>query len=229
MLLEVIACTVRDAIEAERGGAGRLELVRDLGRGGLTPSFDFVQEVREAVAIPIRVMLREAGGYEAGAADAVEGLAALAVRISALDGVDGVVLGFLRAGRLDVGAMDAVLAAASPMPATFHHAFDDLPDPIAALRALGRWPRINRVLTSGGPGDWNTKASRLDRLTAAAPPNVTILAGGGVGVEALRTLSMSSVVEAHVGRAARVPPTVDGAVSWKRVAELVEAARARSG
>lgn len=223
MLLEVIACSVQDAIEAERGGAGRLELVRELGRGGLTPSLAFVEEVRETVDLPIRVMLREADGYDAGGANAVERLAALAVRFAAL-GVDGVVLGFLRSGHIDVAAMDAVLAAAGPVRATFHHAFDDLPDPFAALRELEHWPGIDRVLTAGGPGDWKRKAMRLDRFTAAAP-GITVLAGGGIDGEALKALSMSSITEAHVGRAARVPATVDGVVSSQKVAELVEAAR----
>jgi copper homeostasis protein len=36
-MLEVIACSVADAVAAERGGADRLELVRDLNVGGLTP------------------------------------------------------------------------------------------------------------------------------------------------------------------------------------------------
>jgi copper homeostasis protein len=224
MLLEVIACSVKDAIEAERGGAGRLELVRELRRGGLTPSHAFVQEVREIVAIPIRVMLREADGYEVGGVDASERLATLAVGFAAL-GVDGLVLGFLRSGHIDVAAMDAVLAAAGPLRATFHHAFDELPDPIAALRELGRWPRIDRVLTAGGPGNWKRKAIRLDRYTAVAAPGITVLAGGGIDAEALKVLSMSSVVEAHVGRAARVPPTADGVVSSQKVAKLVEAAR----
>jgi copper homeostasis protein len=224
MLLEVIACSVKDAIEAERGGAGRIELVRELDRGGLTPSLAFVQEVRETVAIPIRVMLREADGYDAGGVEAVERLAELAVRFAAL-GVDGVVLGFLRSGHIDVPAMDTMLAAAGPVPATFHHAFDDLPDPIAALRELGRWPRVDRVLTAGGLGGWKRKANRLDRYRAAAAPGITVLAGGGIDAQALKALSMSSVVEAHIGRAARVPPTANGVVTSQRVAELVEAAR----
>ena len=224
VLIEVIACSVDDALEAERGGAGRVELVRELGRGGLTPSLDFVDRVREVVKIPIRVMIREADGYEAGGADALARLAGLAARVAAL-GVDGLVMGCLHSGHLDVAAIDTVLKAASPVQATFHHAFDDLPDPIAALRELGRWPQIDRVLTAGGPGDWNRKAARLDRFTAVAAPGITVLAGGGVDAEALRALSMSSVVEAHVGRAARVPPTADGPVSSKKVAELVEAAR----
>ena len=41
-LLEVIACSVADAVEAEKGGASRLEIVRDLGRGGLTPPLELV-------------------------------------------------------------------------------------------------------------------------------------------------------------------------------------------
>jgi copper homeostasis protein len=224
MLLEVIACSLKDAIEAERGGAGRLELVRELGRGGLTPSYALVHEVRETVAIPIRVMLREADGYDVGGGDGSERLAALAVRFGAL-GVDGLVLGFLRSGHIDVAAMDAVLAAAGPVRATFHHAFDALPDPIAALRGLGRWTHIDRVLTAGGPGDWPRKAMTLERYTAVAAPGVTVLAGGGIDAEALKILSKSSVAEAHVGRAARVPPTADGVVSSWKVAELVEAAR----
>lgn len=224
MLIEVIACSVEDAIEAERGGAGRVELVRELGRGGLTPSLGLVRDVRSAVAIPIRAMVREADGYEAGV-DALERLSALAAGIAALD-VNGLVIGFLHAGRIDVVAMDAVLAAGSPARATFHHAFDELQDPVAALGELVRWPRVDRVLTSGGRGGPDRKAAVLERLAAAAPPGLTILAGGGIDADVLRALSSSSpITEAHVGRAARVPPTVDGVVSSEKVAELVRAGR----
>ena len=62
-ILEVIACSLTDAIEAEQGGAGRLEIVSELKRGGLTPSFDLVAEIKQRVAIPLRVMLRESEGF----------------------------------------------------------------------------------------------------------------------------------------------------------------------
>lgn len=58
-LLEVIACSVGDAVEAEKGGASRLEIVRDLGRGGLTPPLELVAEIKRAVNVPLRVMLRD--------------------------------------------------------------------------------------------------------------------------------------------------------------------------
>ena len=135
MLLEVIACSVNDALEAERGGAGRLEVVRELGKGGLTPTLELVEEIANVVRIPVRVMIREREGYTAGGAEAVEQLARLAAGCATL-GVDGIVMGFLRDSRIDEATMKSVLAAATPARVTFHHAFDDLPDPIATMHTL---------------------------------------------------------------------------------------------
>ena len=221
MLLEVIVCSVRDAIEAERGGAGRLELVRELHRGGMTPSIDLVEAVLSAVTIPVRVMIREADGFDAGDARQVDHLADLARRFASI-GVPGLVCGFLRDGRIDVAAMDAVVAACGSSRLTFHHAFDDLPDPVAALRHLERWPSVDRVLTTGGAGDWTRKAKRI-REWAGVTRSIGILAGGGMDIGALRILSAAGQPEAHVGRAAREPATVEGAVTSVKVAELVKA------
>ncbi|HEX7332112.1 MAG TPA: copper homeostasis protein CutC [Pyrinomonadaceae bacterium] len=46
-ILEVIICSVTDAIEAQKGGASRLEVVRDLERGGLTPTIQLVRAIKE--------------------------------------------------------------------------------------------------------------------------------------------------------------------------------------
>jgi copper homeostasis protein len=222
MLLEVIACSVDDAIEAERGGAGRLELVRDLHRGGMTPSLELVEAVLAAVTIPVRVMIREADGYDAGSAREIDRLARLAHQFASV-GVDGMVCGFTREGRIDVAAMDAVIAAGGSTRITFHRAFEELPDPVAALRQLQRWPTVDRVLTSGGGEDWTGKVESL-REWARVNPRIGILPGGGVDLAALRVLSRAGFAEAHVGRAARTPATIEGGVSAAKVAELVNAA-----
>src|SRR6266542_437792 len=39
-ILEVIACSVSDAVEAQSGGAGRLEIVRELASGGVAGASD---------------------------------------------------------------------------------------------------------------------------------------------------------------------------------------------
>jgi copper homeostasis protein len=221
VLIEVIACSIEDAVAAEQGGARRLELVRALDRGGLTPAVEFVEEVIQTVSIPVRVMIRATDDYLAGGAAAVDELAGLAARAGAV-GVDGIVLGFLRDGQIDAAALSDVLSAAPSTKATFHHAFDELPDPCAVLQQLRAWTQIDRVLTSGGPGTWQQKADRM-KVWSARAPRIGLLAGGGVDLAAVRVLARSGAPEAHIGRAARVPATVDGAVSARRVAELVEA------
>ncbi len=63
-VLEVIACSVSDAVEAQHGGAGRLEIIRDFERGGMTPPLKLVQDILGAVRLPVRVMLRDTERYE---------------------------------------------------------------------------------------------------------------------------------------------------------------------
>src|ERR1043166_4426106 len=62
-VLEGIGCCVADAVEAQKGGASRLEVVRELDRGGLKPSIPLGQAIKDAVDLPLRVMVRESDGY----------------------------------------------------------------------------------------------------------------------------------------------------------------------
>lgn len=224
LLLEVIVCSTPDAVEAERGGAGRLEIVRDLERGGLTPPTSLVRAIRDASRLPVRVMIREQSGYGAGSGADLEQMVRYAGEMRAI-GVDGLVLGFLRAGGIDTAAMHAIAAAAPGVPITFHHAFDELPDARAALSELNRWPEVDRVLSAGGVGDWTVRARRLGELSRIAGPR-TILAGGGVDEVALRILARTrGIREAHVGRAARTPAAPGRSVDRRAVAVLVAATR----
>src|SRR5215831_15657597 len=58
-IIEIIVCSIEDAVAAERGGANRLEIISHYEAGGLTPSLDLVREITSTVKIPARVMLRE--------------------------------------------------------------------------------------------------------------------------------------------------------------------------
>lgn len=120
-ILEVIACSVADAIAARDGGADRLEIVRDLKRGGLTPSLELVKEIKAAVDLPLRVMLRESESVEVTGEAEIELLCRDAEHFAAI-GVDGFVIGFLKDGAVDVALTQRVLAHAPTMKATFHHA-----------------------------------------------------------------------------------------------------------
>jgi len=196
-ILEVIACSVEDAVEAERGGAGRLEIVRALDAGGLTPPVSLIREIAASVSIPIRVMLRENAGFEAGSATEIEKLCRAAREFVTL-GVDGLVIGFLRGGRLDLAAAQRILSNAPGLKATFHRAFEELDDAGAAVAALKTAPQFDRILVSPA------RVRGLKQLVESAAPELTILAGGGVDADAIRMWrKRTGIGEFHVGRAVR--------------------------
>ena len=226
VLLEVIVETVEDALEAEDGGAGRLELVRDLGRGGLTPEPRLLEEMVKAVRIPVRVMLRDSEPFEL--ADRAEPRRLHdAARHAHECGAAGFVVGFLLDGAPCLGAIQEVVGGLRG-PVTFHRAFDAAADHLAAVAAIAAEPRIDRILTSGGEGDWPVRFARLRNFRDAAPPRLTILPGGGLDADALRALAADGFPEAHIGRAARVPSETTGRVRASRVAALVAIAAGRA-
>jgi copper homeostasis protein len=222
--LEVIATSVEDAIAAARGGAHRLEIVRDLDRQGLTPSIALVTQIKREVALPLRVMVRQSDDFDCASDDERRALVDHAAALDAL-GVDGIVIGWTRGASIDEETLGRVLDAAPSTRATFHRAFDVLPDAEQALRVLQRFPQIDRVLTGAGEGAWPARCATLARYARWARPTITILPGGGVDQVALRALaSCETVTEAHVGRAARRGCRIDGAVSAEQVRWLRRAA-----
>ena len=221
-VLEVIACSVSDAIEAQRGGAGRLEIIRDLQSGGLTPPLELVEDILEVVTVPVRVMLRESESYEVVRQVEKEKLCAAARALSGLN-VDGVVLGFLRNGEIDVQLTESVLSCAPNLSATFHHAFEEAEDPLLAIGVLNRLKQVDRILASGGTGLWTEKIKRMSRYETGILPGIEILAGGGIDERSIRTIcEATDIREFHVGRAAREPATATGVVRSERVKALVE-------
>jgi len=220
-ILEVIACSLADAIEAEQGGAGRLEIVSELSRGGLTPSFDHVAEIKQRVAIPIRVMLRESDDFATVDECEIERLCAAAERFASLE-VDGFVLGFLKAGEVDVALTQRVLAHAPHIRATFHHAFEAVRDKSSAISAIKRLPQVDRVLSHGGTGGLDSRVQRLNQYALMAAPELMVLAGGGINKDAVsRIMCETNIGEFHVGRAARSQFQVEGNVQASLVRALV--------
>jgi copper homeostasis protein len=225
VLLEVIACSVVDAIQAEKGGASRLEVVRDLQRGGLTPALELVREIKQSVDLPLRLMLRESDGYETRDENEVDRLCRAAESFASLE-VDGFVLGFLKGDEVDVELTQRVLACAPNVRATFHHAFEDSRDKIKALSQIKRLPQVDRILSSGGADELERRVQRLREYERAAAPELTILAGGGVDGDAIMKIGRETGIrEFHVGRAARANSETDGDVQASLVSVLVRKLR----
>jgi copper homeostasis protein CutC len=219
MVLEVIVQSAADARAATEGGADRLEVVRAIDRGGLTPLVSVVEAIAAVTTLPLRVMVRENDGFELAAGE----LPALrrAVAAFADAGVDGIVIGFARHGDIVLEDLLRVVDGLPSVRITFHRAFDSLRDPLAAIQRLAAVGNIDRILTSGGDGSPVDRCGRLASYRAAAAGRFEIIAGGGVDEAALSLFVREGCVrELHVGRAAREGNRADGPVSAARVRQL---------
>ena len=93
MILEVCVNSAVSAIEAQRGGASRVELCENLIEGGTTPSAGNHQNGKKHIDIALFVMIRPRGAdflysdleFEIMKAD---------IRVAKESGADGVVFGY---------------------------------------------------------------------------------------------------------------------------------------
>ncbi|WP_379135718.1 copper homeostasis protein CutC [Paenibacillus sp. sgz500958] len=222
MLLEVIATTLGDAVTAERGGADRIELITGILEGGLTPSLALIEKVREAVSIPVRVMVRpHARSFQYDAGD-LEVMKRDIEHISSVGGL-GVVLGVLDShGEVDEVMLNLLLDAAAGLEVTFHRAIDEVHDQGKALTILSRYPQITDVLTSGGCRTAPEGADRLAELNSlAAGSSISILAGAGLNADALESfLRQTGISRVHFGSAVRVDGDPLKPVDLEKVREI---------
>ena len=92
MILEVCVDSVESAVNAELGGADRIELCGDLIVGGTTPSLALYEKIREKINIPIHVLLRPRFGDFLYSEEEIEILSRQAATFSAA-GADALVIG----------------------------------------------------------------------------------------------------------------------------------------
>jgi copper homeostasis protein len=176
--LEIAVTTPDEAAAAVAAGANRLELCAALEVGGLTPSPGVFIAVREAVDVPVWVLLRPRPGgfaYSGGEMRAV----LRDTEWFRANGADGVVFGALTAdGRIHEEHCRAVVERSGGACA-FHRVFDFLPDPAATLeRVIGLG--FERVLTSGGAASAIEGAAVIAALVREAAGRIGVLPGGGV-------------------------------------------------
>jgi copper homeostasis protein len=223
MVLEVIATTLEDGVEAAAGGADRLEVVRELDRGGLTPALGLVERLLSRVRLPLRVMVRSEEPFVPTSPDAVARMCDEARALARLP-IDGVVFGALAPDHtIDLDLLQRLAEAAAPHPITFHRAFELAPDPVAALGALAGIASVDRVLTSAGEGSAEARVGRLRGWRDRAARRPALLFAAGLDTAAIRAAADAGF-EVHVGRAARAGHRIDGGVTAAMVAAVRQAA-----
>jgi len=220
--LEVIACSLDDALAAEEGGASRIELTVRLDQDGLTPPLELAREVAGRVRIPVRAMLRNRADFEVGSLDDLARLQQQAADLANL-GVEGLVTGFVSGNALDFEALEAILSTVPGVRFTIHHAVEHTRDPAATLRQLRRFPNVDRALVSGGPGRIDDRRARLAEYREAFGTSRRLIVGGGVTLDMLPTLREDEGLTVfHLGRAVRTPENTGGKVDATKVRRACE-------
>lgn len=198
--LEVCCGSVDDVLEAQRGGADRVELNSCLMFGGLTPSIGELIAAKRLSDLPIMTMVRprQAGFCYTRA----EYATALADAEKLLEhGSDGLVFGFLDAdGGLDVQRTRELARIAGNKTKVFHRAIDVCAD---WRRLLGQLIEIgiDRVLTSGLAPDVFYGVDIIREMMDFAQGAIQIMPGAGVNLKNVdRIVEATGCDQIHVAR-----------------------------
>ena len=199
MILESCCTSPAEALAAQARGADRIELCTDLSVGGVTPPRELVRHVITTLSLPVNVLIRPATSLDFVYDENTLRQMREDIVYCKEAGAAGVVVGALTPdGAIDCAAMRPLIAAAKPLPVTFHRAFDVCTqDPFVALDqiiALG----CTRLLTSGqAPSAWEGR--RLIRLLVRrACGRIIVMPGRGVTPANLNDLAKATgAVEFH--------------------------------
>ena len=188
-IFEVCAGSVQDCMNAEQGGADRVELNSALYLGGLTPSLAMLKLVKEKTSLKVICMNRpRAAGFCYNDVE-IETMFEDA-RILLENGADGISFGFLNPdatiNTIQTKKM-VELIHRYHKEAVFHRAFDCVSDPYVSIQQLIDCG-VDRILTSGLQPTALQGCELLKKLQSEFGEQVEILAGSGINVDNIETL-----------------------------------------
>lgn len=179
-IIEICLESVESVVAAQKGGADRVELCSDLFEGGLTPTLGTFTVARKlASTIKINVMIRPRGGDFCYSDEEFEVMKEDLISLKNA-GADGIVFGILTPeGDIDEERTRALVALASPLPVTFHRAFDMSKDAFKSLETLIDLG-VKRILTSGLEPTVMEGLPLLTELVKKAGDRIIIMPGCGI-------------------------------------------------
>ena len=210
--IEVCANSLESAVNAQKGGAHRVELCANLYEGGTTPSQGEISLAREKLQIDLNVLIRPRGGDFLYSKAEIE-IIKRDIQFCKNTGVDGVVFGFLKAdGSIDTKLTAELSRLAKPMSITFHRAFDMSKNHEQALEELVE-TGIDRVLSSGAANKAGEGLKLLQQLVQQAGDRIIVMPGAGINADnILEIIRKTEAKEYHVSERQLVP----GKMTFKR-------------
>ncbi|XP_022114774.1 copper homeostasis protein CutC [Pieris rapae] len=201
--LEVCVDSLESAINAIDGGADELEICSSLTEGGLTPSLGLVNEIIEVFKFKgicsnsgdshqtanqhakLNIMIRCRGGSDF-CYNHMEMKTMLAdIRYFKKMQINRFVFGALTDNQeLDIQNCSLMILEASPIPVTFHRAFDLCNNPFDAMEKIIQLG-FDRVLTSGQriTAIDNDALKLIEELNKKFGTEIEIMPGSGVNLD----------------------------------------------
>ncbi len=196
MKLEICASNYQSALNAELGGADRIELCRDLYLDGLTPDLNTLSAVLEKLSIPVFVLIRpRPGDFVYNQQEFTEMLNT--IELAKGLGCHGIVSGVLKKDdSIDNIRIKKLVEASSPLPFTFHRAFDGIIDHTKGIEILADIG-VERVLTSLGFNSAVEAITRLKGLQQKVEDRLIVMPGGGVMPDHVTDFKKAGLHEIH--------------------------------
>lgn len=179
--LEVCANSTQSAIEAQQGGAIRVELCDNLSEGGTTPSISQIISTRQNIDIQLNTLIRPRSGDFLYSDLEFETMKQDIYYCGDMN-CDGVVFGILNYdGSIDIKRNQELIDIAHRyrMTVTFHRAFDRCADVFKSLEDIIELG-CDRILTSGGMQTAPEGKEILKKLIIQADERISIMPGGGI-------------------------------------------------
>jgi copper homeostasis protein len=197
MKIEVVVYNVESALEAQKGGADRIELCDNPGEGGTTPSVGIIELVRKNLNIEVYVMIRPRGGDFVYTNLEVEAMMR-DIDICKELKIEGVVFGILNEeGRIDRERCKKLIEHARPLKVTCHRAFDMTRDAVEALEDCVE-AGFDRILTSGRLPSAMEGSGLIRQLVQQAKSRIIMMPGGGINEQnVVDLLEETGVKEIH--------------------------------
>ena len=179
MIIEVCAESYEHAVKAEKAGADRIELCKDLHLDGLTPDYESAKRTIDTLDIPVYILIRPRGGDFIYSHEEFELMKRDILKFKKM-GCKGIVSGVLNDDNtIDIKKTKELVELSRPLEFTFHRAFDKVNNPLNEIENLIELG-IDRVLTSGQKEKAIDGLVLLKQLNSISKNRIKIMPGSGI-------------------------------------------------
>ena len=179
MIIEVCAESYEYAVKAEKAGADRIELCKDLHLDGLTPDYESAKRTIDKLNIPVFILIRPRKGDFIYSIEEFELMKSDIVKFKEM-GCKGIVSGVLNDDNsLDIERTKELVELSKPLEFTFHRAFDLVNKPLKEIENLIEIG-VDRVLTSGQKNKALEGLELLKELRNKSSNKIIVMPGSGI-------------------------------------------------